>query len=180
MQEGMTYTESLQALLAIRESLQRVTKPVDIIAVVAEAIAHIEQWERPDDPPLLMETIDLLCIIQGRVRVRYSAIVIPRAYREWWQAAQAEIDEQAQHYREILRTLQTMPADTPDERRTVRERQFHVSIGAVSHETFIASIDDPTAFAAWRRQMEEMINELLTACAQTRNLLAENAPVEMA
>ncbi len=174
--------EALITTLGIRDRLEEVCEPLQIIAIIERALQHIFAGE---DAELHMENLktklkatDTLEAIRAQITLFYKEVCIPRDYSSWYQEALKELAVKISAYREAIEKLCTMPCTTPEERLNVRivDKMDMLSSSLLARREYRATIDDPLAFAKWKKDKEGWLKKSIEDCDELGQLFTDNAP----
>jgi hypothetical protein len=170
--------DSFQALdysLALRDRLERAADPLEVPALIDEAIRAIVGWDGEGATHLSLRLSDRLEDVLAQVTAAYKALVIPRDYRQWWAPAQEELNDLINRCAREIETLRALPCSTRRQRRKVREQHFYVSL-CEADMPYQATIDDPETFTRWKTAMEQALRDSIEEFRRTERRLRDNLP----
>jgi hypothetical protein len=175
MLEFLDAYQSLEYTLALRDRLEGATDPLEVPALIAEAIRAIVGCDGERARHLSLRLSDRLEDILAQVTATYKTHVIPRDYREWWAPAREELRDLIGRCTREIQTLHALPCASRRQRRNVREQRFYVSLSDADLP-YQTTIDDPVAFARWKTAMEQALRDRIEGFLRTEQRLRDNLP----
>jgi hypothetical protein len=178
MLEFLNSYQSLDHTLTLRDRLEHASDPLEVPALIDEAIRSIVGWDGERAGDLSVRMSDRLEHVLAQIIAAYKLHVIPRHYREWWVPAQVELKDLIDRCTREIEMLQALPCATRRQRRKVREQQFYGSYWD-SSRTCQATIDDPEEFARWKTAMVQSLRDSIEEFRRIEQRLRDNLPVAL-
>jgi hypothetical protein len=155
--------------------LERAADPLEVPALLDEAIRSIVGWEREGARRLSFRLSDRLEDVLAQVTAAYKAHVVPRHYLEWWALARQELHDAIERCAREIETLRALPCATRRQRRKVREQHFYVHLYEFD-TSYQATIDNLETFTRWKAAMEQALQDSIVELCRTEQRLRDNLP----
>jgi len=176
MLDDFSAYEVLVESVDLKEELRTADNPQTVIDAISAAFQRIQMRclvRREETPLNSIRLHDRLQEIQVKVADCYQRIVLPDNYRQFWTAAQEELDGEMQSLITTLDHLRSQSGATKEARAKVWFGQYQVTASEMKSEDVVTDIN---AFLACRKKEESNLEEKIKTLQDIKKKLIENAP----